>query len=77
MIKKIKISILENKFMRKLISLRQSNLFLQSFLIKSLSLTKTSNMILTQLQAILQFYIHLKHQKTRDQGEEKGKRGWK
>ena len=33
--KKIKIGILENKFTRKLILLRQSNLFLQSFLMQN------------------------------------------
>ena len=50
---KFKIDILENKLTRKLISFRQSNLFFQSFLIKSLSLTKISNMVLTQFQAML------------------------
>ena len=59
--KKFKIGILNNKFTQKLISLRQSNLLLQSFPIKSLSLTKISNMILTQFQAVLQFCTHLKH----------------
>ena len=54
--KKIKIGILENKFTRKLILFKQSNLLLQSFLIQNLCLTKISNMILTQFQAILQFY---------------------
>ena len=39
-----KIGILENSFARKLISFRQSNEFLQSFLIQSLSLTKTSRL---------------------------------
>ena len=70
--KKIKTGILENKFKRKFISFRQSNLFLQGFLIKCLSLTRISNMILTQFQAMLQFYIHLKHQKARGQGKQKG-----
>ena len=32
-------------------------------------------MILTQIQAMLQFYTHLKHQETRDQGEQKGNIG--
>ena len=59
--KKFKIGILKNKITRKLISFRQSNLFLQSFSIKSLSLTKISNMILTHFQAVLQFYTLLKH----------------
>ena len=67
--KKFNIGILENKFRRKLISFRQSNLFFQSFLIKSLSLTKIPNMILIQFQAMLQSYTHLKHQKARNQGE--------
>ena len=44
----------KKKLTRKLISLKQSNLFLQSFLIQNF-LTKTSNMILTQFQAMLQF----------------------
>ena len=66
--KNVKTGILENKLTRKLISFRQSNLFLKSSLIKSLSLTKIYSMILTQFQAMLQFYTHLKHQKTRDQG---------
>ena len=43
-----KIDILEKKFTWKLISFRQSNFFLQTFLIKALSLTKISKMILTQ-----------------------------
>ena len=64
-----KIGILENKFTQKLILFRQSSLFLQSFLIKSLSLAKISKMILAQVQAMLQFYTHLKHQKTKDRGE--------
>ena len=76
-IKKFKINILENKFTPKLISFRQSNLFLENFLIKNLSLTKISNMILTQFQAMLQFYTHLKHKKTRDQGGYKWRIGWK
>ena len=75
--KKFKIGILENKFTPKLISFRQSNLFLENFLIKNLSLTKISNMILTQFQAMLQFYTHLKHKKTRDQGGYKWRIGWK
>ena len=67
--KKFKIGILKNKFTQKLISFRQSNLFLQSFPIKSLSLTKISNMILTQVQAVLQFYTRLKHCENQNQGE--------
>ena len=74
--KKFKIGILENKFTRRLLSFKQSNLFLQSFVIKSLSRNKTSNIILTQFQAMLQFYTHLK-QKTRDNGGWKGNIGWK
>ena len=54
--KKIKIGILENKFTQKLISFKQFSLFLQGFLIKNLCITKISNMILTQFQAMLQFY---------------------
>ena len=50
--KKNKIGILQNKFTRKLLSSRQSSLFLQSFLIQNVPLTK----ILTQSQAMLQFY---------------------
>ena len=42
------IDILEKKFTWKLISFRQSNFFLQTFLIKGLSLTNISKMILTQ-----------------------------
>ena len=54
--KKFKIETLENKFTRKLILFRQSTLFLQSFLLQRLSLTKISNIILTQFQAVLQLY---------------------
>ena len=54
--KKIKIGILENKFTQKLISFKQFSLFLQGFLIQNLCITKISNMILTQFQAMLQFY---------------------
>ena len=53
--KNVKTGILDNKFTRKLISFSQSNLFLKSSLIKSLSLTKVYSMILTQFQAMLQF----------------------
>ena len=42
-----------------MISFRQYNSFLQSFLIQSLSLTKISNMLLTQFQAMLQFYVNM------------------
>ena len=67
--KKFKTDILQNKSTQKLISFRQCNLILQSFLVKGLSLTEISNLILTQFQAMFQFYTHLKHQKTRDEGE--------
>ena len=67
--KKFKIDILQNKSTQKLISFRQCNLILQSFLVKGLSLTEISNMILTQFQAMFQFYPHIKHQKTTNQGE--------
>ena len=53
--------ILEKISTQKLISFRQSNLFLQSFLMQSSSLSKISNMILTQFKAMLQFHAHLKH----------------
>ena len=66
--KKFRIGILENKFKSELISFRQSSLFLQSFLIQSLSLTKICNMIITQFQC-WNFALPKKHQKTRDQGE--------
>ena len=46
--------------MRKLIPSRQASLFLQSFLVQNLSLTKISNMILTHFQAMLKLYIPLK-----------------
>ena len=61
--------ILEKISTQKLISFRQSNLFLQSFLMQSLSLSKISDMILTQFKAMLQFHAHLKHQKSRYQGD--------
>ena len=68
--KKFKIGILEKKFTWKLISFRQSNFFLQSFLIRSLSLTKISKMILTQFYAMLQFYTHsIPSENQWDQGE--------
>ena len=53
--KNFKIGILENKFAQKLILFKQSNLFPESSLIQSWSLTKISIMILTQFQATLQF----------------------
>ena len=61
--------ILEKISTQKLTSFRQFNLFLQSFPMQSLSLSKISNMILTQFKAMLQFHAHLKHQKTRYQGD--------
>ena len=61
--------ILEKISTKKLTSFRQFNLFLQSFPMQSLSLSKISNMILTQFKAMLQFHAHLKHQKTRYQGD--------
>ena len=61
--------ILEKISTQKLTSFRQSNLFLQSFPMQSLSLSKIFNMILTQFKAMLQFHAHLKHQKTRYQGD--------
>ena len=42
---------------------------LQSFLIKGLSLTKIKPIILSQFQAMMQFYTHIKYQKTRVQRE--------
>ena len=45
-----------NKIYSKINLVWQSNLFLQSFLIQSLSIIKISNMILTKFKSKLQFY---------------------